>query len=403
MAEEPDLPPPPPPGDASRPGLSLIGAHADEETIWRRVLELAARGRFTTSPNPRVGAVVVDASGEVVGEGFHDRAGSPHAEPAALAAAGERARGGTVYLNLEPCAHHGRTPPCAHALAEARVGRVRYSLEDPDPRTSGKGGAYLREHGVAVEVGGAAEAAERVNEAFLTSARLGRPFVHLKWAATLDGKTAAATGESKWITGEEARHDALRLREECDAVLVGAGTILADDPFLTRRLGRNRALVAHRRVVVDGALRVSPDFRIFDTKAGDTWLATARPDFDRALAPFRARGVHVLSLPASDGGVDLAGLLAALHAVEVRSVLVEGGGETAWRFLAAGLADRVTAYVAPALLGGRAAPTPLGGEGAALGSRVPIRDLELERLGDDVRMTGRLAGAPLPRPRHEGT
>lgn len=365
------------------------------ETLWERVFVLAERGRYSTSPNPRVGALLVDDGGTIVGEGFHARAGGPHAEAEALAAAGERARGATLLVNLEPCASYGRTPPCTEALIAAGVRRVVCSLADPDLRTAGRGVGRLRGHGIEVELGAFAEAAERLNESFLLSERERRPFVHLKWAASLDGRTAARGGASKWITGEEAREDALRLREEHDAVLVGAGTVLADNPLLTRRLGLNTSIVPHRRIVLDGALRVSPAARVFERRDGtEAWLVTIAGETagdERRFAPFLAKGVRVVPLPAAGAGVDLAALLSELHRLEVRSLLVEGGGRTAWSFLAAGLVDRVTAYVAPLLLGGGEAASPLSGTGfpdPASGVRTGV--LEIARLGADVRVSARL-------------
>jgi len=364
----------------------------DPGALWRRVFALAERGRFSASPNPRVGAVLVDDDGAVVGEGFHDRAGGPHAEVEALRAAGERARGATLLVNLEPCASWGRTAPCTEALIGAGVKRVVCSLEDADLRTAGRGIGRLRAHGIDVDVGACAEEAERINEPFLVALRERRPFVHLKWAASLDGRIAASGGTSKWITGEEARNDSLRLREEHDAVLVGAGTVLADDPLLTRRLGLNRSIVPHRRLILDGALRVPPAARVFDPGLGEAWLVTARPPGEPRLQPFRARGVRVECLPADgEGRVDLAALLRLLYGLEVRSLLVEGGGETAWSFLSAGLADRVTAYVAPLLLGGAEAPGPLSGAGFPEPSAgLRTGPLAVDRIGEDLRVTARL-------------
>jgi diaminohydroxyphosphoribosylaminopyrimidine deaminase / 5-amino-6-(5-phosphoribosylamino)uracil reductase len=361
------------------------------EVLWRRVFELAARGRFSTSPNPRVGAVLVDAAGAVVGEGTHERAGDPHAEAVALAAAGARARGATMLVNLEPCSHFGRTPPCTEALLAAGVSRVVCSIEDPDPRTAGRGIRRLRERGVDVLVGAFAEEAETLNEAFLKSIRDRRPFVHLKWAASMDGRIATRTGDSKWITGEPAREDALLLREECDAILVGAGTVLMDDPLLTRRLALSSAITPHRRLVLDGALKVPATARVFSAAGGEVWLATAVPADDPRLAPFHERGVQVFSRRAADGGVDLEALLGALHALGVRSLLVEGGGVTAASFLSAGLVDRVTAYVAPLLVGGAGARSPLAGEGPArLTDAHRLGVLEAVRIGTDVRLSARL-------------
>ena len=365
----------------------------DLEAAFRRVFELAERGRYSTSPNPRVGAIVVAPGGEVVGEGWHERAGGPHAEAVALAEAGSRARGATVVLNLEPCAHQGRTAPCAGALVDAGVARVVFSTLDPDPRTAGRGREWLRGAGVATETGPYAEQAERLNEAFLVSVRRGRPFVHLKWGSSLDGRIATVAGESRWVTCEEARADAMRLREECDAILVGAGTVLADDPALTRRAGLNRSIVPHRRIVVDGRLRVSAEARVFSRKEpGEAWLATAVPASDARLTPFRQAGVRVLSLPSErPGRVDLAALLAELGQGEARSLLVEGGGETAWGFLEGRLADRVTAYHSPLLLGGRGAPGALSGSGAAKLADAPrLSAIEVVPFGDGLRVTGRV-------------
>ncbi|MEO6324911.1 MAG: bifunctional diaminohydroxyphosphoribosylaminopyrimidine deaminase/5-amino-6-(5-phosphoribosylamino)uracil reductase RibD [Thermoanaerobaculia bacterium] len=360
--------------------------------VWDRLFALAEQGRFSASPNPMVGAVLVGADGEPVGEGFHERAGLPHAEAAALALAGTKARNATLYVNLEPCAHQGRTPACAEALARAGVSRVVCSIEDPDPRTAGAGIRHLRERGIAVEVGAEAVRAERLNEAFLVSVREGRPFVELKWAASLDGKIATSTGASRWISSEEARQDSMRLREERDAILVGAGTVLADDPLLTRRLGLSSSIVPHRRVVLDGRLRVSPEARIFrSTGEGEVWLVTARPVDDPALDAFRARGVLIESLPMPDQRIDLPALLRRLADGETRSLLVEGGGGAAWSFVEQGLVDRVTCYLAPKLVGGANAPTPLSGTGFPSLEAVPVlHEPEHTRLGGDLKISGRL-------------
>ncbi len=366
---------------------------ADPGPVWRRVLSLAERGRYSTSPNPRVGAVVVRPDGSTAGEGFHDRAGDLHAEAVALLAAGNGARGGTLYVNLEPCAHQGRTPPCADAIVAAGISRVRASIEDPDSRTRGRGFARLREGGVVVEVGGAAAEAARLNETFILSASRSRPFVHLKWASSLDGKSGAMGGDSKWITGGTAREDSLRLREECDAILVGSGTVRMDDPRLTRRLRLNRSILPHLRLVLDGGGDLAPEARVFDRDApGVAWLVTSRPETDSTLDAFREKGVAVVPLPLVRRGFDLVALLRTLHDAEVRSVLVEGGGETAWTFVQASLADRVTAYVAPSLIGGREAPTPLAGDGFPDVSRPPrLEGVEVDRLGPDLKITGRVA------------
>src|SRR5439155_1260617 len=278
----------------------------------RRAIELAEHGRGLTLPNPMVGAVVVTPAGEVVGEGFHAKAGGPHAEVEALRAAGARARGATIYVTLEPCSHHGRTSPCAVAVVEAGVTRVVAALTDPNPLVSGRGIAILREAGVEVVTGVGAADAERQNRVFLTAMRARRPHVTLKAAMTLDGKIADLHGASKWITGEAARRSAHRLRSESDAIVVGVGTVLRDDPELTVRLDRPwpreprliRAGAPERAVIVVGAN--APDER---TRG----LATA--------------GASVVRCRTTDGRVSLESLLAELFAREVRAVLVEGGGE----------------------------------------------------------------------------
>ncbi|MCC6129260.1 MAG: bifunctional diaminohydroxyphosphoribosylaminopyrimidine deaminase/5-amino-6-(5-phosphoribosylamino)uracil reductase RibD [Acidobacteria bacterium] len=364
-----------------------------EEALWRRVFELAEKGRYSTSPNPRVGAVLVSPEGEIVGEGFHERAGDPHAEVHCLEQAGEKARGATLYINIEPCAHFGRTPPCVDALIEAGIGRVVASLEDPDPRTSGKGFRKLEEAGIEVDTGSHANEARRLNEEFIVSVRHQRPHVLLKWGASLDGKIATRFGHSHWITSEEARGDSMKLREQCDAILVGAGTILADDPQLTRRLGRNTSIIPHRKIVVDARLRVDPAALVFSPDVpGEAWLVTSKPEEDPDLVPFRERGVNVLSLPDGPTRVDLKALLSYLHRLEVRSLLVEGGGTTAWNFLDAGLVDRVVAYIAPILIGGETAPGPIRGDGVPeLKLARRLMGLEVSTIGPDVRISGRIA------------
>jgi diaminohydroxyphosphoribosylaminopyrimidine deaminase/5-amino-6-(5-phosphoribosylamino)uracil reductase len=353
-----------------------------DAAFMRRALELAERGRGLTSPNPLVGAVVV-RDGAVIGEGAHLRAGGPHAEVAALAAAGSGARGATLYVTLEPCTHHGRTPPCAPAVAEAGVARVVAALADPNPRAGG-GAAALRAGGVAVEVGLLAEEAERQNRVFLTAMRAGRPHVTLKAAATLDGKIADVHGASKWITGEAARQRAHRLRAESDAIVVGATTALRDDPALTVRLDAPWPREPYR-VVLDTAARLGPEARVIHAGTPARALIAigeaAPAARERALAE---AGATVLRCPTRQGRVDPGALLAALFAREVRAVLVEGGGETHAAFLDAGLVDRVALFVAPMLLGGRAAPTVVAGAGRELKDAVRLGPPTVTLLGADL-------------------
>ncbi|HLV12045.1 MAG TPA: bifunctional diaminohydroxyphosphoribosylaminopyrimidine deaminase/5-amino-6-(5-phosphoribosylamino)uracil reductase RibD [Trueperaceae bacterium] len=358
----------------------------------RRALELAARGRGRTSPNPLVGCVIVAPDGSVVGEGWHPFAGGPHAEAAALAAAGEAARGATAYVTLEPCDHHGRTPPCTEALIAAGVAEVVVAHLDPDPRVSGRGVARLEAAGVRVRVGTLAAEAEALNEAYLTSRRLGRPFVLYKAATTLDGKTATTSGESRWISGEAARERVHAWRDELDAVAVGAGTVVRDDPALTTRLpGGGRTPL---KVVFDGALRTPATARLFepDPEGVPARVVVFAAEGAPAARAERlaARGAEVVTLPAPDGRPDVAAALAHLAGRQVQSLLLEGGGTLAWSFFARRAVDRVAFFLAPKLLGGPA-PGPLGGPGVhALASAFALTDLSSERVGDDLLVQGRV-------------
>ncbi|MGN6331780.1 MAG: bifunctional diaminohydroxyphosphoribosylaminopyrimidine deaminase/5-amino-6-(5-phosphoribosylamino)uracil reductase RibD [Motilibacteraceae bacterium] len=346
-------------------------ANETERDVMRRAIELAARGGPATRPNPEVGCVVLDAAGQVAGEGWHERAGAPHAEVVALAAAGSRARGGTAVVTLEPCAHTGRTGPCTRALLDAGVARVVYAVADPTALAGG-GAQVLAAAGVDV-VGGllAAEAAQG-NERWLTSVREQRPWTTWKFAATLDGRSAAADGTSRWITSPEARADVHRLRGEMDAVVAGVGTVLADDPQLTvRDVAVQPAGPQPLRVVVDTEGRTPAGARVLDD-AAPTWVATAAE---------LGRG--------PDGRVDLVALAGELHRRGVQSVLLEGGPTLAGALLRVGLVDRVVGYVAPALLG--AGPAALADAG--IGTIADALRLELDdvtRIGADLRLTARV-------------
>ncbi|MEE1929005.1 bifunctional diaminohydroxyphosphoribosylaminopyrimidine deaminase/5-amino-6-(5-phosphoribosylamino)uracil reductase RibD [Streptomyces sp. TRM 70351] len=347
----------------------------------RRAIALAARGLGRTRPNPVVGCLVLDAAGRTVGEGWHKRAGGPHAEIHALAEAGDDARGGTAVVTLEPCAHTGRTGPCAQALIDAGVARVVYAVADPTG-TAGGGAAALAAAGVRVAGGLLAQEAASGNAAWLTAVTLGRPHVHWKYAATLDGRTAAADGSSRWITSPEARADVHRLRAESDAVLVGAGTARTDDPHLAVR-GVPGAVQPLRVVVDAGARAVRPGARVLDD-AAPTLVAVAE-DADATALEEHA---DILRLPrAADGpGLDLAALLAALHARELRSVLLEGGARLAGAFVAAGALDRVTGYLAPALLG--AGPPALADAGiTTIAQALRLSVTDVTRVGPDLRVT----------------
>jgi diaminohydroxyphosphoribosylaminopyrimidine deaminase/5-amino-6-(5-phosphoribosylamino)uracil reductase len=353
-------------------------ATSAEADAMRRAVALSARALGATAPNPVVGCVILDAAGQVAGEGWHQRAGGPHAEVHALLAAGGRARGGTALVTLEPCNHTGRTGPCAKALIEAGISRVVYAVADPSPTASG-GAQTLRAAGVDVAGGLLGQEAEEVNAAWLTSVREGRPHVRWKYAATLDGRIAAADGSSRWITSPQARADVHRLRAEADAVVVGSGTLTADDPHLAVR-GID-GVTQPLRVVVDTRARTTAGARVLDD-AAPTLLAVGM-DADTSHLP----GVDVVRLPyAATGGVDIAALLAELLARGVRSVLLEGGPTLAGAFVAAGSVDTVTAYLAPALLG--AGPAALEGAGITTIAQALRLDVTgVVHLGPDLRVT----------------
>jgi len=333
-------------------------ALAVDERMMRRALALAARGLGETNPNPPVGCVVAHGA-RVVGEGFHARAGGPHAEVIALGEAGTRARGATLYVTLEPCAHHGRTPPCAPLVRESGVARVVAALRDPSPLVAGRGLALLRRAGIGVETGLLAGEAARLAERFLTWARRGRPFVLLKAALTLDGRIATASGRSRWITAAEQRSQARWLRRLHDAVLVGVGTALADDPLLLPSPRTRRPFL---RVVLDSRLRLPVRGRLARTATPRTPVValSCAPEPSRRRR-LEAAGVVVVEVAEEQGRVSLASALDALAARGVGSLMVEGGGEVLGSFLAARLADQVALFRAPLLLGGRGSRPAFGG------------------------------------------
>lgn len=347
----------------------------------RRALKLAARGRYRTSPNPMVGAVVV-RGGEVVGSGYHRRVGGPHAEAEALAAAGEKARGATLYVTLEPCNHHGRTPPCTDAVLAAGVRRVVACHRDPNARVEGGGFARLRAAGVEVTSGVLLEQAVRLNWRFLVAATRERPAVTLKWAMSLDGRIATAAGESQWISSPAGRKWGLDQRERHDAILAGSGTVLADDPSLDRRPGR--APGANVRVVLDRRLRTPPAARMLGIP-GEVRIYTEPASRAAARRALEEKGAAVVVLPS----VEPAAVLADLFSSGVRSLLVEGGGTVAAAFAEARLFDRVAVDCAPLLIGGAGAPGPLGGGGTdSLAAAPRLEDLSFERRGGDVILRG---------------
>lgn len=362
-----------------------------QPTVWTdtdcrmmaRALELARKGVGQVSPGPLVGCVVVSPAGEIVGEGFYLFEEIKHAETIALEIAGEKARGGTAYVSLEPHAHHGRTSPCTDALIAAGIKRVVAPIEDLNPKVSGKGFAHLRAAGIEVEIGLMRAEAEQINEAYLHYMSTGMPFVHLKLAVSLDGKIATRTRDSRWITGPESRARAHELRHEYDAILVGIGTAETDDPQLSDRSGlpRRRPLI---RIVLDDEVRLSPDSQLAGTigKAPVIVFGNERANHADVL---RARGVEIVNSMRGD----LNGVLRELGSRSIQSVLVEGGSTVAGEFIDAGLVNKVTFLIAPKIIGGVTAPSAIGGSGVAMMSEA----LELERLivtkrSNEIEVTG---------------
>jgi diaminohydroxyphosphoribosylaminopyrimidine deaminase/5-amino-6-(5-phosphoribosylamino)uracil reductase len=352
-------------------------------------LRLAAKGRGHTSPNPMVGAVVV-SRGEIVGEGSHRKAGGPHAEVIALSQAGSRAKGGTLYVTLEPCSHlKKRTPPCVPLIMRSGVRRVVVAMVDPNPQVKGRGLAQLKRAGIQVDLGCREVEATQLNEAYIHRVKTGRPFTILKAGMTLDGQIATASGESQWITHEEARAQAHRLRADVDAILVGIGTVLRDDPRLTARPADDPLRLAPRqplRVVVDSRLRIPFTAAVLQQQqAAHTLIATTSAASRRKIERLRRREIDVLVLPKAGGHVSLQTLWSRLGQLGITSLLVEGGSDLNAAVLRAGLPQRLVCYVAPLLLGGQDAKGLLGGGSPPrLRDAVPLKNLRMERVGHDM-------------------
>ena len=369
----------------TRPAVMEV---APVDSHWMaHALMLAEQARGLTSPNPMVGAVLV-RDGVPVGDGFHARAGAPHAEALALRVAGSRAEGATLYVTLEPCTHHGRTPPCVEGILAARVGRVVVAALDPDPRVNGRGLQALRAAGVPVVTGCMEDNALALNRVFFTAMRRLRPHVTLKCAMTLDGKIAAFDRSARWITGPEARAEGHRLRSEADAIVVGVGTALADDPALSVRLPAPWPREP-LRVVLDSHARLPLSARLIGSgEPGRAVVAVTDLAPAGRAAALEARGATVLSCKARDGRVDPEDLCARLFARQVIGILLEGGGELNASFLEAGLVDRVAFFVAPIVIGGRAAPTAVGGRGRPLADAIRLESVSVRQLGRDWLIEG---------------
>lgn len=368
--------------------MSTESLHTDEKYM-ARAFELARLGRFTTTPNPNVGCVIV-RDGEIVGEGYHIKAGGPHAEVHALRMAGEKAQGATAYVTLEPCSHHGRTPPCADALIAAGVARVVASMQDPNPEVAGRGLYRLQQTGIEVSHGLMHSEAEAINLGFLKRMRTGFPYVQLKMAASLDGRTAMASGESQWITSAAARADVQRFRAQSSAILSSSATVLADDPSLnvrwdqldsdTQRIYPQESLRQPLRIVIDSQNRVTPRHKMVN-QPGDTWLA--RLAADEQTWP---ESTEQWVVPGRDNRVDLVLLMMQLAKRQINSIWVEAGAELAGALLQAGLVDELIVYMAPKLLGenGRALCVLPGLQSLSDAPQFTLSDVR--QVGTDLRL-----------------
>jgi diaminohydroxyphosphoribosylaminopyrimidine deaminase/5-amino-6-(5-phosphoribosylamino)uracil reductase len=360
----------------------------EQEWQWMgQALELAKRGRGWVEPNPLVGAVVIQG-GHVVGAGWHKRFGEAHAEVHALTAAGEAARGATLYVTLEPCCHQGKTPACTEALLRAGIGRVVAAMIDPFPGVAGQGAAQLRSAGVIVDVGTRESEARRLNAPYLKLLATGRPYVHAKWAMTLDGKIATRTGDSKWISGEEARRRVHQLRGRMDGILIGIGTVLADDPELTARPEGPRTAC---RIVLDSRGRL-PATSVLARTAGTIPVLIVTSDScpEGATEHLVALGCEVIRLPGTNGRVDLLPVLSELGRRRMTNILVEGGSEVLGSFLDAEAIDEIRAFIAPCLAGGDRSKTAMGGVGVAKISEVRrLAEWQFEQVGSDLVIHGR--------------
>lgn len=359
-----------------------------DESYMRLALDLARKGMGRTNPNPMVGAVIV-RDGQVIAQGYHARCGDLHAERSALKNCREDPRGATMYVTLEPCCHQGRQPPCTDAILDAGIARVVVGSDDPNPLVAGKGLDKLRRSGVEVVTGVLREECDALNQVFFHYIRTKRPYVVMKYAMTLDGKIATHTGASRWITGEAARHRVHQDRSRYAAIMAGVGTVLADDPLLTCRIEGGRDPL---RVLCDTHLRTPLEAQVVRTASQvPTVLATCCAD-EAKKAPYEAAGCRVWTLPERGGHVDLIALMDRLGQEEIDSVLLEGGATLNWSALEAGLVQRVQAYVAPKLFGGKSAPGPVSGLGVDVpGQAAILRNVTVTPLGEDFLLEGEVA------------
>ncbi|HBT20047.1 MAG TPA: bifunctional diaminohydroxyphosphoribosylaminopyrimidine deaminase/5-amino-6-(5-phosphoribosylamino)uracil reductase RibD [Peptococcaceae bacterium] len=357
-----------------------------DEKFMKKALELARKGYGITSPNPMVGAVVVK-NGKIISEGYHQGPGKPHAEAEALEKAGKEAYGSTLYVNLEPCCHYGRTPPCVDRIIEAGVKKVVSAMIDPNPLVSGKGFKKLIEHGIAVECGVLEKEAKKLNEVFIKYITTGKPFIICKYAMTLDGKIAAKTGDAKWISGVLSRKFVHQLRYGVDAILTGIGTVIADDPLLNCRLN-DKIEKQPIRIILDSNLRIPLNSKLLHDKGSKTIIVTTEKYNYSKAEKLKALGIEIIFSPLRDNRVDVKWLIKYLGEREITSILVEGGSSVITSFVELGLIDKFVVFVAPKIVGGVDAPTPVAGVGIErMEGAVLLRDIEVSKIGDDVMIT----------------
>lgn len=350
-------------------------------------LELAAKGAGRVSPNPMVGAVVVK-DGNVVGQGYHQAVGSAHAEVHALNDAGEAASGATLYVTLEPCNHYGRTPPCTEKILETGIKRVVVAMADPNPGVRGGGNAYLQEQGLEVVCGVLEEQARRLNESFIKFIQTGHPFVVLKMAATLDGRIATTSGDARWVTGEQARLCVHRMRHSMDAILVGIGTVKADDPELTTRLPDGDG-IDPIRLVLDTHLSMPPDARMLgQSSSAPTWVVCGPGADEKRRQALGDAGARILEVEVNEGRIDMPALVKRLGEMEISSLLIEGGAAVAGSALRSGIVDKVALFFAPKMLGGEGMPMCEGPGPDWMKQALAIENMAIERIGADILIQG---------------
>ena len=355
-----------------------------DNQFMKRALELAENGVGKTSPNPLVGTVIVK-NGKIIGEGWHERFGQAHAEVNAVNNASESIESATVYVTLEPCCHYGKTPPCTELLIEKKVGRVVIGTLDPNPQVAGKGAARLREAGIQVSIGILEQECQKQNEVFFHFMKTHRPFVVMKSAMSLDGKIAAPSGESKWITEEEARQDVQLLRNRYSAIMVGVGTVITDDPELTCRMEGGRNPV---RIILDSGLRTPLSSKVLtDQKENPTWIVCTERASEERAKQVKALGAEVIRCRSRNNQIDLADLMEKLGQRSIDSILLEGGGTVNDSALKQGIVNKIILYVAPKIIGGETSRTFVGGQGITrLSQAYPLQIESMERIGEDLKI-----------------